>query len=104
MLDDTCYYLSFSSREDASLVCEALNSDSCQSFLKALIFPDAKRSLTVELLQRLNLSAVAEEAGLGDEWKQLNHARFRSPELTSQLELVMEAPAVYKVKSKRVRK
>ncbi len=104
MLDDTCYYLSFSSPEDARLVCEVLNSVPCQSFLKALVFPDAKRSLTVDLLQRLNLNAVAEEAGLDAEWRQMSHVRFRAPEFASQLELVMETPTAYTVKSKLVRK
>lgn len=100
MLDDTCYFLSFASRVEAELVAEVLNSKPCQQFLATLVFPDAKRSLTVDILQRLNLSVIAEEAGKGKAWKQMQHVRFRISGVPSQLELVMEKPAKYRAPSK----
>ena len=51
----------------------------------------SKRPVTVELLQRLNLSAIAEEAGLGLKWKMLQRVCYSSNQGAPQLELVMEA-------------
>ena len=64
-LDDTCNFLPFDDETSALLVAEVLNSAPCQEFLRSLIFTGSKRPITVELLQRLNLGAIAEKAGLG---------------------------------------
>ncbi|MEY2881732.1 MAG: Modification methylase [Verrucomicrobiota bacterium] len=74
VFDDTCYYLPFSHETEARVVAEILNSRPCQSFLEALIFPGSKRAVTVELLQRLNLSTLAHAAGMGDRWEQSRQA------------------------------
>jgi len=88
--DDTCYYIPFERHQDARLVCDILNSEPSQHFLAALLFPDSKRPITVDLLQRLNLDAIAVEAGLGERWRQI---QLYAPGTTApQLELVMEAP------------
>ena len=66
--DDACYFLPFQNQEEARLVTNILNSEPCLHFISALLFEDSKRPITVELLQRLNLQAIAEAAGLADEW------------------------------------
>ncbi|MGI5870020.1 MAG: SAM-dependent methyltransferase [Kiritimatiellia bacterium] len=60
VLDDTCYFISCSSLEEADFVCELLNSDVCQRFLKSLVFFDAKRPVTIDALNRIDLKKVAE--------------------------------------------
>jgi methylase of polypeptide subunit release factors len=93
--DDTCYYLSFNTEQEAVLVAEILNSPICQDFLLALIFPDAKRPITVDLLQRLSLSAIAHESGLGRRWEQLQQSNYTEPLQHAQLAFLMEESAPY---------
>lgn len=69
LLDDTCYFLSFDNRAEAQIVANILNSAPCREFLSALVFEDTKRPITVEILQRLNLKAIAGAAGLAEEWE-----------------------------------
>jgi hypothetical protein len=88
--DDASYYLSFEREGDARLVAEILNSDVCQRFLTALVFPDSKRPFTVELLQRLNLAAIAEDAGLGPRWQKIQRSNYALTAEISQGEFVME--------------
>lgn len=88
--DDTCYYLSFERETDARLISDVLNSAPCQRFLSALVFTDSKRPITVDLLQRLNLAVIAEEAGLSVRWRQIQRSNYSSD--APQMELVMEAP------------
>ncbi len=90
MCDDTCYFLPFTNEPEAALVAEILNTPHCLDFLNALMFPGSKRPITVELLQRLNLSAIAEDAGLAIRWQALQRTRYTASENTPQLELVME--------------
>ena len=80
----------FAEEEEAHIVADILNSPACRSFLDALMFPDSKRPVTVELLQRLNLSAIAEEAGLAGPWRRLQRADYARSETAPQLELIME--------------
>ncbi len=60
MLDDTCYFIPCSSEKEAGFLCELLNSDLCQRFLRSLIFFDAKRPVTIDILKRIDLKRVAE--------------------------------------------
>ena len=99
--DDTCYYLPFEREEDARLVTEILNSATCQRFLLSLIFTDSKRPITVDLLQRLNLAAIAAEAGFSLRWQQLQRSAFCLTADMPQMELVMETPPDYGVKTSR---
>ncbi|MBI2946910.1 MAG: hypothetical protein HYY23_04635 [Verrucomicrobia bacterium] len=69
--DDTCYFLSFAEEREARAVAEILNTPHCLDFLASLMFPDSKRPVTVELLRRLNLSAIAQDAGLAGLWKSI---------------------------------
>lgn len=90
--DDASYYLPFDHEEDAQLVAEILNSTICQRFLSSLIFPDSKRPITVDLLQRLSLGSLAEEGGFGPRWKRLKAPGQRVTSAALQMELVMEDP------------
>lgn len=58
MLDDTCYFIGFENLIDAKIAQFLLNSTMVQDFLKAIIFPDAKRSITKDVLMRIDLKKV----------------------------------------------
>lgn len=88
--DDACYFAPFEDEAQARLVADVLNSESCQRFLQSLIFPENKRPITVELLQRLNVSAIAEAAGYGRQWRSLQRVDYKAVSSVPQLELVME--------------
>lgn len=64
VLDDTCYFIPCSSEQEASFVCLLLNSDLAKRFLHALVFYDAKRPVTIDVLNRIDLKRVAERLGL----------------------------------------
>lgn len=59
MVDDTCYFIPCSTREEAVFIAQLLNSEVCQRFLRSLIFFDAKRPITKDILQRINLYEIA---------------------------------------------
>jgi hypothetical protein len=67
MVDDATYFVSFTYEETARLVSELLNSAPAQDLLASMIFMDAKRPITAELLQRMDLRKIAEELGRGAE-------------------------------------
>ena len=64
VLDDTCYFMPCRTREEAVSIVEMLNSEAAQEFFSAFVFWDAKRPITTELLQRLDLLALARELNL----------------------------------------
>ena len=55
MLDDTCYFIGFDTLEKAQIVQKILNSLVVQNFLKSIIFPDAKRPITKDILMRIDI-------------------------------------------------
>jgi hypothetical protein len=59
LCDDTCYFLPCASEAEARARAELLNGPQARKFFSALVFPDAKRPLTAEILRSLNLSALA---------------------------------------------
>lgn len=63
IVDDTCYQLDFDNQTEAANAYEALNSTEIQSLLKALMFKDAKRVVTKNLLMRLDLTRICREKG-----------------------------------------
>lgn len=89
--DDACYYLSFETEETARVILDTLNSELCQRFLNTLVFSDAKRPITVDLLQRLNLAVIAEEAGLGERWVKMQRSHYSLGQGVPQMELLMES-------------
>jgi len=64
VLDDTCYFIPCSSEQEASFACLLLNSDLAKRFLHALVFYDAKRPVTIDVLNRIDLKRIAERLGL----------------------------------------
>jgi len=60
VLDDTCYFVPCTSEDEARFICELLNSDICQRFLRSLVFFDAKRPITIDTLNRIDLKRLAE--------------------------------------------
>jgi len=59
MLDDTCYFIPCKSEKEAKYWVKLFNSNEVQKFLKSLIFMDAKRPVTVDILKRIDMSALA---------------------------------------------
>lgn len=55
MLDDTCYFIGFNCLEHAQIAQKILNSNTVQKFLKAIIFLDAKRPITKDILMRIDM-------------------------------------------------
>lgn len=58
MLDDTCYFIPCQNEEEATVLVNKLNGHAIQAFIKSVIFWDAKRPISADLLQRLNLNAL----------------------------------------------
>jgi hypothetical protein len=69
VLDDTCYFVPCQNREEATLIADLLNSPLCRDFVRSLIFFDAKRPVTIEVLRRIDLMRLAERMGRGPEMK-----------------------------------
>jgi hypothetical protein len=74
VFDDTVYFLPCGSEEEARLIGELLRSEAAREFFEAFVFWDAKRPITVELLNRLDLGKLAQSNGYEmsrDEQKQM---------------------------------
>lgn len=67
VLDDTCYFVPCALKAEAVLVRDLLHSRPARELLSAFVFWDSKRPVTVGLLNRLDLLAVAREAGSDDQ-------------------------------------
>lgn len=101
VLDDTCYFIPCTSEKEARFVCELLNSDVCQRFLHSLVFFDAKRPITIDILNRIDLKRVAEHVNRAAEARTfLSAARFED----KQPLLVFEKKAEYRTKGSSVRR
>lgn len=59
MLDDTCYFLGFDTYLDALFTTSLLNSPMVRQLLQCIIFADAKRPYTKEVLMRIDLTQAA---------------------------------------------
>jgi len=68
VLDDTVYFYPCHSKKEAELIQRLLHSDAASAFLNSLIFWDAKRPVTIEVLELLSLEALAKEHGCLDEF------------------------------------
>lgn len=73
--DDTVYFLSCWSEDEAVFLAALLNSRPAQEFYKSMIFWTDKRPITIEVLSRLDLKALSSD--LGQERKYLFFARRR---------------------------
>lgn len=59
MLDDTCYFIGFEQYSPAAIAFALLNAPLTAELLEAITFADAKRRFTKEILQRIDLVAIA---------------------------------------------
>ena len=105
VFDDTVYFLPCWTAEEADFVADLLNSEVAQAFLGSLVFWDDKRPITIEVLKKLNLRALAAEVGREVEYA--GHARRRrdlqAESSGGQMALgVAEAPAEYATPGSKV--
>jgi hypothetical protein len=61
MFDDTVNFLSFETEEEAKFIFGLITSNPSMEFLDSMIFWDEKRPITIDILKRLSLKAVAKE-------------------------------------------
>lgn len=71
VVDDTCYFIPCQTKREAQFICNLLNSDLCQRFLCSLVFFDAKRPITIDVLSRIDLRRLAERLGVDAEARTL---------------------------------
>ncbi|MFQ5853193.1 MAG: SAM-dependent DNA methyltransferase [Candidatus Binatia bacterium] len=60
VLDDTCYFIPCETEEEATFFCLLLNSEIAKTFIRSLVFFDAKRPITIDVLKRIDLKKIAE--------------------------------------------
>jgi len=60
MVDDTCYFIPCNSKSEAEFFANLLNSETAQRFISAIVFRDAKRPITIDVLKRIDLKKLAE--------------------------------------------
>ena len=64
VLDDTCYFLPCQNELEARYLADILDSGAAKDFYTSLIFWDAKRPITVEILRQLDIDALSKELGI----------------------------------------
>jgi len=64
VLDDTCYFFPCQSAEECKTLHELLRSEPAREFWSAFIFWDAKRPITAQILNLLDLAALARSLGV----------------------------------------
>ncbi|NEP57599.1 MAG: methyltransferase domain-containing protein [Symploca sp. SIO2G7] len=64
MVDDTVNFLSFDTEEEARFIFGIVTSEPSLELLDSMIFWDEKRPITIDILKRLSLKAVAKELGV----------------------------------------
>ncbi|MBW4655706.1 MAG: SAM-dependent methyltransferase [Kaiparowitsia implicata GSE-PSE-MK54-09C] len=96
MFDDTVNFLSFETEEEAKFIFKLVTSSPSLEFFDSMIFWDEKRPITVEILRRLSLKAVAKELGVVENY--LQWAEAFQVASNGQLELgLAEQPSLYTV-------
>jgi hypothetical protein len=63
VLDDTCYFFPCQSEEEWNLLYELVMSDPAREFWSSFVFWDAKRPITAQLLNSLDLLALSRLLG-----------------------------------------
>jgi hypothetical protein len=63
VFDDTVNFLACGSEDEARTLHAMLTTDVAKGFYESLVFWDAKRPVTVEILRRLDMGALARELG-----------------------------------------
>ena len=93
LLDDTCYFISCSTKQEAELIVDLLHSDTALAFYRSFIFWEDKRPITARVLNRLNLAKLADDLGMSKEFYALGSAYHSQPSF-EQLKL-LEKPVDY---------
>ena len=93
MLDDTINFLSFDTKEEAEFIFCLITSKPSLDFLDSMIFWDEKRPITIHILRRLSLKAVAKELGFFERYLQL--AKVVWTNSNGQLELGLAEQSTY---------
>jgi hypothetical protein len=71
VLDDTCYFLGFDTREQAELIHQLVSSNTVRRFIESIVFLDDKRPITASLLNRINLEKAAKNENLSHCYQRL---------------------------------
>jgi hypothetical protein len=96
IFDDTVNFLSFETEVEAKFIFGLLTSNPSLEFLDSMIFWDEKRPITIDILKRLSLKAVARELGILENY--LQWAEAVQINSNGQLEFgLAEQPSHYKV-------
>jgi N-6 DNA Methylase len=96
IFDDTVNFLSFETEAEAKFIFGLLTSDPSLEFLDSTIFWDEKRPITIDILKRLSLKAVAKELGVLENYLQWAEAVQINSYVQLELGLA-EHPSHYKV-------
>lgn len=100
MFDDTVNFLSFETEAEARFIFQLVTSNPSLEFLDSMIFWDEKRPITIDILRRLSLKAVARELGVLERY--LQWAEIFQVASNGQLELgLAEQPSSYTVQVPR---
>lgn len=91
MIDDTCYSIPCTSEAEARCLYDLLSSEPALAFLRSLVFPDAKRPITIDVLRRLSFVALARQRGKLKELESYADSSRSEQEAARQLPLLMEA-------------
>jgi len=82
VFDDTCYFFACHSEEEAVLTKDLLESKICSEILQSFIFWDSKRPITAEILNRLDLSAIARFSGIKNTYRGLSPGYLNATQQT----------------------
>lgn len=100
MVDDTCNFIPCDSKSEAEFFANLLNSETAHRFISALVFTDAKRPVTIDVLKRIDLKKLAEHEGR--ETVAAEYLSSSSLGLSQQRLLVFEEREEYRSKKSTV--
>jgi hypothetical protein len=100
MVDDTCYFIPCDSKSEAEFFTDLLNSKTAQQFISALVFMDAKRPVTIDVLKRIDIKKLAEHAG--QQTAAVEYLSSPSLESCHQRLLVFEEGKEYRTKKSTI--
>lgn len=72
IVDDTCCFIPCRTEEEAQFYCGLLNSEVSRRFLCSLIFFDAKRPITIDILNRIDFGKLSKSLGLDHQYDALS--------------------------------
>ncbi|MEL6720516.1 MAG: hypothetical protein AAFP82_17550, partial [Bacteroidota bacterium] len=91
MLDDTCYFIGFDSLEMAQVAQEILNDEVVQNFLRSIIFPNAKRPITKDVLMRIDIQKaydfISMDKDIRGQWKEFGELLKLKNKTSAQMTL-----------------